>query len=296
LDRLRGTFTALVTPFRVDGGLDLDGLGQLVRRQIEGGVNGLVALGTTGETPTLERDERDQVIRTVVKENAGALPIIVGTGSYSTKHTIEETKRAKDLGADAALVVVPYYSKPTNEGLYRHFKAVAEEGGLPVVIYNIASRTAKNLETSVLERLAALPGIVGVKESSADIGQMMDVVQRIGRRRADFSVLSGDDSFAFPLMALGGDGVVSVAANAVPRRMAELTEAALEGDMETARIRHYGLLPFFRALFLETNPVPIKAAMAALGMAAGPVRLPLCELEAPNLEALARAMAAAGVK
>jgi 4-hydroxy-tetrahydrodipicolinate synthase len=296
LDRLRGTFTALVTPFGAEGGLDLDGLRQLVRRQIEGGVNGFVALGTTGETPTLERDERDQVIQSVVKENAGALPIIVGTGSYSTKGTIEETKRAKDLGADAALVVVPYYSKPTNEGLYRHFKAVAEEGGLPVVIYNIASRTAKNLETSVLERLAALPGIVGVKESSADIGQMMDVVQRIGRKRADFSVLSGDDAFAFPLMALGGDGVVSVAANAVPRRMAELTEAALEGEMETARIRHYGLLPFFRALFLETNPVPIKAAMAALGMAAGPVRLPLCELEAANLEALARAMAAAGVK
>ncbi len=294
--RLRGTFTALISPFHEDGSLDLEAFQSLVKRQVTHGISGLLVMGSTGESPTLDEGEKEALVRAAVKEAGGACKIIVGTGSYDTKRTIANTRRARELGADFALVVVPYYNKPSDEGLYLHFKAVAEEGGLPVIVYNIAGRTARNLPTPVLERLAALPGIVGVKEGSGDIGQMMDVVERIGRRREDFAVLSGDDALAFPLLALGGDGLISTAANLVPERMMELVEASLEGDVELARIRHFSLLPLFRGLCLETNPAPIKQAMAWAGLPAGPCRLPLAPMVEETKARLRAAMEASGLR
>jgi 4-hydroxy-tetrahydrodipicolinate synthase len=312
--RLRGTFTAIISPFLGDRAqedardcsLDEEGFRQLVKRQLVAGISGIVIYGSTGECPTLEPEELERLIGISREEmrafdggssvpDAGSVPLIVGTGTYSTKRTIQATRRAKDLGADYALVVVPYYNKPSDEGLYRHFRAVAEEGGLPLIVYNIAGRTARNLPSDVLERLAALRGIVGVKEGSGDLGQMTEVIERIGRERADFSVLSGDDALAFPLIALGGDGLVSTASNIVPERMLALVEAALEGDLETARMRHFGLLPLFRALVLETNPGPIKEAMALAGLPSGPLRPPLAAMSDVNKEALRGAMLAAGL-
>lgn len=296
MKRLRGTFTALITPFRNDGSLDEEGFRRLVRLQVEAGVTGIVPLGSTGEASTLEDDEADRVVAAAVEEAQGKLTVIVGAGSNSTRHAVAKCRRAAELGADYAMVVAPYYNKPTDEGLFRHYKAVAEEGGLPVIAYNIASRTARNIETRTLMRIAELPGIAGVKEGSGDIAQITDVIQEIGREKAGFSVLSGDDALAYPTLALGGDGLISTAANLVPRRIADLVDAALDGDMETARIRHYGLLPLFRGLFLETNPIPIKQAMAWAGLPAGPCRLPLCELGEENVSKLRAALDAAGEK
>jgi len=312
--RLRGTFTALITPFLGDRAesatgradenapLDEEGFRSLSRRQLAAGISGLVVNGSTGECPTLEPDEVETLIRSAAEEarnarheGADPIPVIAGTGTYSTKRTILATRRARDAGADAALVVVPYYNKPSDEGLYRHFRAVAEEGGLPVIVYNIAGRTARNLSTDALERLATVPGIIGVKEGSGDIAQMTAVIERIGRERADFSVLSGDDAMAFPLIALGGDGLIATASNLVPERMIALVNAALDGDLEAARLEHFGLLPLFRALTLETNPGPIKEAMAMAGLPAGPLRPPLAPLEPGNRRKLRDAMLAAGL-
>lgn len=296
MKRLRGTFTALITPFREDGSLDEEGFRRLVQLQIEAGVSGIVPLGSTGEASTLEDAESDRIVEIAVDQAKGKLTIVVGSGSNSTHHAVQRTRRAKELGADYAMVVAPYYNKPSNEGHYRHYKAVAEEGGLPVIVYNIASRTARNIETPTLARIAELPGIAGVKEGSGDLSQIMDVIQSIGREKEGFSVLCGDDALAFPTLALGGDGLISTAANLVPRRVADLVDAALDGEMETARIRHYDLLPLFRGLFLETNPIPIKQAMAWAGLPAGPCRLPLCGMEQDTLPKLEAAMRAAGVK
>jgi 4-hydroxy-tetrahydrodipicolinate synthase len=295
MQRLRGTFTALITPFKADGTLDEEGFRRLVRLQLEAGVAGIVPLGSTGESSTIEREEQDRIIKASVEEAQGRLTVIVGAGSNSTKHAVENVRRAKELGADIAMVVSPYYNKPTGEGLFRHYQAVCEVG-LPVLVYNIAGRTARNIETTVLTRIAELPGIAGVKEGSGDITQIMDVIQGIGREKSGFSVLSGDDALAYPTLALGGDGLISTAANLVPGRVSDLVDAALEGDMETARIRHFDLLPLFRGLFIETNPIPIKQAMAWAGLPAGPCRLPLCEMEGANIEKLKAALKAVGVK
>ncbi len=292
MQRLRGTFTALITPFTAEGEVDEEGFRKLVRMQIEAGVAGIVPLGSTGESSTLEPEEQERIIQLAVEEAQGRLTVIVGTGSNSTRHAVESTRRAKELGADCAMVVSPYYNKPTPEGMFRHYRAVSEVG-LPVLVYNIAGRTARNIETSTLARIAELPGIVGVKEGSGDIAQIMDVIQTIGREKEGFSVLSGDDALAYPLLALGGDGLVSTAANLLPRRVADLVDAALEGDMETARIRHYDLLPLFRGLFVETNPIPIKQAMAWAGLPAGDCRLPLCGMEEANMQKLKAALDAA---
>jgi 4-hydroxy-tetrahydrodipicolinate synthase len=292
--RLRGTFTALISPFHEDGSLDSESFRLLVQKQLEAGISGLVVNGSTGESPTLEPEEAESLVMVALEETKGSIPLIVGTGSASTRHAIEATRRARALGADIALVVVPYYNKPSDEGLYLHFKSVADEGGLPVIVYNISGRTARNLETPVLERLAALPGIVGVKEGSGNLAQVTDVIDRIGRRREGFAVLSGDDAMAFPLLALGGDGLIATASNLLPEGVIELVDAALDGDMEGARIRHFGLLPLFRALALETNPAPIKAAMAMAGLPAGPCRPPLAPLSEENRLALRRALGAVG--
>jgi 4-hydroxy-tetrahydrodipicolinate synthase len=288
--RFTGAFTALITPMKENGDVDYEGFRRLIDFQIQGGIDGLVPLGTTGESPTLADDEEERLIKIALEEVRGRVPIIVGTGSNSTKSMIGYTKRAKDLGADAALVVTPYYNKPNDGGLIRHFEAAAAVG-IPIVIYNIASRTGRNIPAPLIERLSRIPGIIGVKESSGDINQMEDIIRdtaeplRAGGR--DFTVFSGDDALTLPLIALGGDGVISVVSNLIPGKVAELVRSCLSGHFEEGRKLHYELLPFFKAAFVETNPVPIKAAMTWVGLPAGPARLPLGPLSG-NSEALLR--------
>ncbi len=279
---LKGAITALVTPFLQDGSVDYRGLESNVQYQLDNGINGLLPLGTTGETPTLTLDEQKKIVESVVALAKGKVPIIVGTGSYDTKKTIEMTKHAEEWGADAALVVTPYYNKPTNKGLVMHFKAVAEAVKIPIVVYNIAGRTGKNIDTPTMKKIAEIPNIIAVKEASGDINQMMDVIQQIPK----LTVMSGDDNMTFPLMALGGKGVISVISNLVPDKVAALTDAALAGEWEEARKIHYELLPLCRAAFIETNPIPIKAAMTMKGLAGGSYRLPMCEMEEANKEKL----------
>ena len=277
----KGTITALITPFRGNV-LDREGLEQNIAFQLESGVSGILPLGTTGEAPTLSLDERETVIKCAVAQVKGRVPVWVGTGSCSTQETIAKTRHAEELGADAALVVTPYYNKPTQEGIYRHFEAVAEATSLPVVVYNIEGRCGRNIETSTLKRLSEIPNIVGVKEASGSMLQMSEVIREIAHVREDFAVLSGDDALTLPLMALGGIGAVSVVSNLVPKEMVALTTAVLEGRFDEAKVMHHRLFPLFRASFLEVNPVPIKEAMSLCGMPSGSPRLPLCEMLPEN--------------
>ncbi len=280
-----GTITALITPFKNDS-LDVEGLQQNIAFQLENGVSGILPLGTTGESPTLLPEERERVIEIAVECAKGKVPVWVGTGSYSTAETVIKTNRAHELGADVALIVTPYYNKPSQEGIFRHFEAVCRATSLPIVVYNIEGRCGRNIETHTLKRLAEFPQIVGVKEASGNLLQMSEVIREISNERPGFSVLSGDDALTLPLMALGGHGAVSVVSNLIPKEMVNLTTALLEGRFEDARELHHHLFPLFRALFLEVNPVPIKEAMSLCGMAAGGPRLPLCEMLSHNKESL----------
>jgi 4-hydroxy-tetrahydrodipicolinate synthase len=282
-----------------NGDVDYEGFRQLINFQIEKGIDGLVPLGTTGETPTLEDDEEERLIKIIVEEVRGRVPIIVGTGSNSTKSMQGYTKRAKDLGADAALVVTPYYNKPNDAGLIRHFETAAAVG-IPIVIYNIASRTGRNIPAPLIDRLSRIPGIVGVKEASGDINQMGDIIRdTAGPQKTegrDFTVLSGDDALTLPLIALGGDGVISVVSNLIPDKVAALTRTCLSGNFEEGRKLHHELLPFFKAAFVETNPVPIKTAMNWAGLPAGPVRPPLGPLSENSEAVLHTAVMGLGIK
>jgi 4-hydroxy-tetrahydrodipicolinate synthase len=277
----RGTYTALVTPFTPDKKVDERALRQLVEGQIRAGITGLVPCGTTGETPTLSDEERDLVISTTVSITGSITNelgkkktlVVAGTGSNSTAHTIHYTRRAKELGADAALVVVPYYNRPTQEGLYQHFRAVAKDGGLPVVLYNVPSRTGCDLLADTVVRLQAdEPRIVAIKEAAGSTDRVAELRVRC---RADFSILSGDDALTLPMMAVGADGVVSVASNVFPGRMVELVAAAAAGDYARAKKLHLSLRALFAALFVEPNPIPAKAALKILGRMGDDVRLPL---------------------
>lgn len=279
---LSGAYTALVTPFTANDELDEEGFRQNIRFQVENGIDGLVPLGTTGEAPTLTHEEKEQIIKITVQEAKGKVPILVGTGSYSTKNTIEYTQHAEEHGADMALIVTPYYNKPTQEGLYLHFKAAAENTSLPIVIYNIQGRTGQNIETSTLKRLADIPNIIGVKESSGNMGQVSEVIETIARHRPDFGVMSGDDANTLALMALGGHGIISVISNVVPNQVKALVLAMQGEQYALARDLHYNLISFVRSAFLETNPIPIKTVMNFLGMPAGECRLPLCNLTPDN--------------
>jgi 4-hydroxy-tetrahydrodipicolinate synthase len=296
--KLRGAFTALITPMKDSGEVDYAGWERLLDYQAEEGIDGLLPLGTTGETPTLDEGEEEELIKLAVKKLKGRLPLIIGTGSNDTKHMVQYTRRARDLGADAALVVTPYYNKPNDSGLIRHFEA-AGELGLPILIYNIAGRTGRNIPTALMEKLAQIPNIVGVKEASGDVNQMGDVIRniKIPARAAgkDFLVLSGDDGLTLPLMSLGGDGVISVISNLAPRRVKALSDACLRGGFEEARRLHYELLPLIKAAFIETNPVPIKAAMGWAGLPAGPARLPLGKLDPENEAPLREAVEGLGI-
>ncbi|HOS34500.1 MAG TPA: 4-hydroxy-tetrahydrodipicolinate synthase [Treponemataceae bacterium] len=294
MTKLRGAFTALITPMNPDGSVDYDGFRTLVRYQLEQGISGLVPLGTTGETPTLDESEEEKIIEIAMAEAGGKVPVILGAGSNSTRDAVKYVKRAKAAGADYALVVTPYYNKPNDEGIYRHFEACAEVG-LPIIVYNIVGRTGKNISTSLLARIAELPNIAGVKEASGDLNQMMDVIATIARKKPGFSVLSGDDALNLPLCAIGGDGVISVVSNLAPAEVTALTKAALDGDFEKARELQYRLLSAFRGSFVDTNPVPIKAAMAMKGLPAGTTRLPLAPLAKDLEDTVRKAFAEAGL-
>jgi 4-hydroxy-tetrahydrodipicolinate synthase len=279
---LRGAFTALVTPFTSDGSIDEETFRSLVRRQIDAGIHGLVACGTTGETPTLSHDEDEWVIRTTLeiaseRPSRDRIRVIAGTGSNSTATAIRSTRRAAEIGVDAALVVAPYYNKPDQRMIEAHFRAVADEGDLPVIVYNVPGRTGVNVEAATLLRLAEHPRIVAVKEASANMDQIATILRD---RPAGFSVLAGDDTWTLPMLALGGDGVICTCANEIPAEMAEMCDAAFAGDWEQARRIHEHWLPLMKANFSGgPNPVPVKAAMAMMGLLTDSLRQPLLPLE-----------------
>ncbi len=282
--KLQGVYTALVTPFTRDGKLDEKALRRLVDAQVSGGVSGLVPVGTTGESPTLDGGECREVIRIVVEQARGRVPVIAGAGSNCTSEAVHYAGEAREVGAQATLQVAPYYNKPTADGFIRHFTAIADAVDLPMIVYNIPGRTGKNVDNATMLELAKHPRIVAVKEASADINQVMDL---LAARPKDFTVLSGDDNLTLPILALGGEGVISVASNVAPERIAAFVKAALAGDWQAARRMHYELLPLFRALFIETNPIPVKAAMAMRGAMEEVYRLPMCPMAPKNREKLA---------
>jgi len=268
-----GVYTALITPFNQDGSIDFDSYRAIINNQIAEGISGLLPVGTTGESPTLSHKENLQVVEEAIKIADGKIPVVAGTGSNSTKEAIDMTKIAHSMGATASLQVSPYYNKPTQEGLYRHFMTIADECNIPLLIYNIKGRSGVNIETETLLRMAKHENIRGVKEASGDIGQMMDVIQN---RPKNFSVMVGDDNIAFPFTALGGDGVVSVISNIIPRTMEKLIKLTKAGKIEEARELHYKILPLCKGMFLETNPLPVKSAMSMMGICNEVYRLPLC--------------------
>ena len=289
---IRGCGTALVTPFRQDGSIDQDALRRLVQFQLREGIDFLVPCGTTGETPTLEHGEYLGVIRLVLQETAGKAPVIAGVGGNSTKKVIELAQEVERLGVQGILSVAPYYNKPTQEGLYQHFKAIAESTGLPVILYNVPGRTSSNIEPATVARLSKVPNIVGIKEASGSITQQMEVLNAV---EPDFRVLSGDDAFTFPLMALGGVGVISVASNEIPGPMTRLAHLCLEGRYDEARRLNAELLPLMQANFIETSPVPVKAALAMMGMIEEVYRLPLVPMKAENRAKLEKVLARQGL-
>jgi len=274
----QGTGTAMVTPFTRDGVIDEPALRRFVDFQIDGGVDMLFPGGTTGEGATLEEDETDRLLGIVLDQAKGRVPVIFGAGSNSTKKAVKATERAKKLGAAGVLSVGPYYNKPTQGGYVEHFKAVAEVG-LPVVVYNVPGRTGSNILASTTLKLAEVPNIVAVKEASGDLGQMMEIIRS---RPAEFRVLSGDDAITLPLIAAGGDGIVSVVANEIPGMMSSMTNAALDGDYVRARELHYKMLPLMNANFVESNPIPAKAVLAMMGLMGENYRLPLVPITAGN--------------
>lgn len=283
-------FTALITPFDREGALDEKGFRTLIRRQVEGGVKGIFPLGSTGESPTLTHKEQKRIIEIAREETPRDAQLMVGTGTYSTAQTIENTLMAKELGADCALIVTPYYNKPTQEGLYLHYSAVAKAVDIPFIIYNVPYRTGVNIQTSTLKRLMAIPTFLGIKEASGNISQISEVIELAKKERPDFKVYSGDDALTLPLMALGGYGVISVASNLIPDEMAPFVEALAVGDYVLANEIHYELSPLFKALFIETNPAPIKAAMNFMSLPSGKCRLPLSPMSDENLKKLEHAI------
>ena len=281
-----GAMVALVTPFKKEK-VDEKKLAELVEFHIKNGTSGIVPCGTTGESATLSYEEHDRVIEVVIEAANKRIPVIAGTGSNSTAEALMLTNHAKRSGADASLQVSPYYNKPTQEGLYRHFKTIAEGSGLPMIVYNIASRTGVNIEPETMERISKVKDIVGVKESSGNLEQMARIRYLCGDK---FDLISGDDALTLPLMAIGGTGVISVVNNIVPKDVSDMVAKFKKGDIEGARKLHYKLLPLIRAVFLETNPIPIKTALSLMGMIEPDLRLPLCSMSEANLEKLKKAL------
>jgi 4-hydroxy-tetrahydrodipicolinate synthase len=267
-----GCGTALVTPFTRDGALDEAAVRRLARRQVDAGVHFLVPCGTTGESPTMTEDERVRVVSLVVEESRAAVPVLAGAGGYDTREVIHTGRRMRDVGATGLLSVTPYYNKPTPEGLFQHYSAIAAQVGLPIVVYNVPGRTGCNVDPATLARLATIPGVIGVKEASGNVSQMCEVCRAVPD---SFLVLSGDDALTLPLMAVGGHGIVSVASNEVPAEMSRMVEAAERNDFAAARALHARLLPLMMANFVESNPIPVKSAMASMGLLEEVYRLPM---------------------
>ncbi|MDQ3924503.1 MAG: 4-hydroxy-tetrahydrodipicolinate synthase [Actinomycetota bacterium] len=282
----KGAFTALVTPFR-NGEVDVEALEGLVEFQIAQGIHGLVPCGTTGESPTLSEEEDRLVIETVVRMANGRVSVVAGTGSNNTASAIKYTKMAEEVGADGSLQVAPYYNKPTQGGLFRHFAAIAESTSLPLVLYNIPGRTNVTIAPETIAQLAEIPNIIGIKDSTLSMNMVSDIRRLCGE---DFDILSGDDPMTLPLMALGGVGVISVASNVAPGAVSDLVNAMNSGDLAQGRELHYRLLPLIRALSVETNPIPVKAAASLLGLCSDELRLPLVPMSGENLRRLQEVM------
>lgn len=286
-----GTYTALVTPFK-NGEVDYPALEELIERQAEAKVDGIVPCGSTGESATLSHDEHERIIAFAIEKANKRLKIIAGTGSNSTKESIRLTKFAADHGADGSLLIAPYYNKPTQDGLYAHYAAIAGAVDLPQIVYNIPGRCAVNIAPETLARLAKVARIVGIKEATGSLDQVSRTIEACG---PDFTVLAGDDSLALPILAVGGRGSIAVISNLLPKDFAALVQAARAGDFETARSIHYKLMPLMRNLFLETNPIPVKAAVAMLGLSTEELRLPLTEITAPSRALLKQALKDTGL-
>ena len=284
--KIQGLYTALVTPFHKDGTINFEEYSRLINFQIAAGVDGLVVLGSTGEAPTITAAEKKELIALARKEVAGRCPLIVGTGSYSTAQTIENSEQTKALGADGLLVVTPYYNKPTPEGLFLHFKALTESVALPIIVYAHQGRTAQNVVPETLNRIAKLPGIAGVKLSATPMSQICALVELFQQQNKELCILSGDDPNTLALMAAGGNGAISIVSNFLPLQMQEMVEALLAGDLHLAQKVFYQMLPLMNGCEIETNPIPVKAAMAMIGMNVGGCRLPLCDLMPNNQAAL----------
>lgn len=270
--KFKGCGTALVTPFRSNGSIDEETLRKLIRRQIAAGIDFIVPCGTTGESPTLSHEEHLRVVEIAVEEARGKVPVLGGAGGYNTAHVIELAKELEKLGVDGILSVTPYYNKPSQEGLFQHFKAVAEAIGIPIILYSVQPRTNVNIEPQTVERLTAVPNIIGIKEASGNINQIGNILNRVP---SDFLVLSGDDSMTLPLLALGGHGLISVASNEIPGEITALVAAGLSGDYKKARELHHKYLPLMDMNFIEPNPQPAKCAMQMMGLLEANFRLPL---------------------
>ena len=290
---LQGSLVAIVTPMQEDGALDLDAFRRLIDWHIKEGTDGIVVVGTTGESPTVDFDEHRLLIKTAVDHVARRVPVVAGTGANSTSEAIELTAYAKEAGADYGLSVVPYYNKPTQEGLFRHFKAIAEAVALPMILYNVPGRTVADLQNETVLRLAQIPGIAGIKDATANLERGSDLIRRKPR---EFRVYSGDDATGLALMLLGGNGVISVTANVAPLLMHEMCGAALAGDVAKARDANHRLLPLHRNLFLEANPIPVKWAVQQMGLIRGGIRLPLTPLSAAYHEPVREALRHAAIR
>lgn len=285
--KIEGLYTAIVTPFTRDNALDEEGLRANIRHQMENKVVGIVPVGTTGESATLTEKEHKRVIDISIDEANGKMQILAGTGSNSTTEAIEYTKYAKDAGADAALMITPYYNKPTQEGVYQHYKKIAESVDIPIIVYTVPARTVVNIEPETMERLSRIKNIIGVKDAAGNLDQ---ITREIALCRKDFAVLSGEDGLNYPIMCLGGRGAISVVSNVAPKEMGELINASLRGDHKKAKDMHYKLFNLSKVLFVETNPSPVKAAMDMMGLAAGNPRLPLVPVSKGNEEKIRKAL------
>lgn len=288
---LQGSIVAIVTPMLPDGTLDYDTFRQLLDWHVAEGTAGVVVVGTSGESPTVSMEEHGEVIRVAVEHIAGRIPVIAGVGGNSTAEAIELAEHARQVGADAGLQVVPYYNKPTQEGLYRHFRAIAEKVDLPTILYNVPGRTVADLSTDTTVRLSEVPGIIGIKDATGDVVRLTDLLRRV---QPSFAVYSGDDLTACALMLLGGHGNISVTANVVPRLMADLCKAAVDGNVALARELNSQLYPINKALFVEANPIPVKWALAEMGKTQLGYRLPLCELGPAHHDTVRAALRAVG--
>ena len=278
----QGSMVAIITPFK-NGKIDENAFGDLIEFHISNGTDGIVPCGTTGESATLSHDEHNRIVRLTVEAAAGRVPVIAGTGSNSTDEAIYLTKFAKECGADAALLITPYYNKPTQEGLYRHFKAIEEEVDIPLIPYNVPGRTGINVLPSTIARLTELKNIVAVKEASGSMTQICEIYRLCGDRIA---ILSGEDAINFPILAAGGKGMISVTANIVPKKMGDMWDAYISGDINRARLIHYEIFDLHQTLFIETNPIPVKTALAMMGKCTEEMRLPLCTMSEGNKERL----------